>query len=318
MCGPAFVLSSVLNALAPGEDSPLLNLSKRSPIRASVGSLLLLLTAVLALGPAGSSAQPPVADRIAAVLAGQSEEVRARYAARHPAETLAFFGIEPGMAVLEADPGSGWYTRILLELLGPRGRLVGADYPMAVYRLFDYYSEEELAAKESWADTWPEIVAAGVDGAAAVEAYSLDALPGSLDGSLDAVLFIRVLHNLADFEAEGAFYSRAVAEAYRVLKPGGVVGVVQHMAPEGHSDEWASGANGYLKQSFVIRSFEAAGFRLEGTSAINENPLDKPSEAESVWRLPPTSEVDDEALAAAYAAIGESTRMTLRFRKPEM
>lgn len=270
-----------------------------------------------ALDQAASSRSASTADLVDAVLARQSDAVKARYPARHPAETLAFFGIEPGMAILEADPSGGWYSRILLEVLGPDGRLVGADYPMTVYRLFDYYSEEELAEKASWPQNWPQTVSEGLASAAAVDAYSLDQLPESLDGTLDAVLFVRVLHNLADFEAEGAFYSNALADTYRVLKPGGVVGVVQHMAPESNSDEWASGANGYLKKSFVIQSFEEAGFKLDGTLAINENPLDEPSEDESVWRLPPTSEVEDEELAAAYAAIGESSRMTLRFRKPE-
>ena len=264
-------------------------------------------------GPAQATSSAALLER---VLAGQSDDVKARYPARHPAETLAFFGIEEGMAVLEADPSGGWYTGILLELLGPQGKLVGADYPMTVYRLFDYYSDEELAEKENWSQTWPQRAGEGIDGAAAREAYSLDALPESLDGSLDAVLFIRVLHNLADFEAEGAFYTRAIADAYRVLKSGGVVGVVQHMAPEAHSDEWASGTNGYLKKSFVIDSFEAAGFELAGTSAVNENPRDTPTEDESVWRLPPTSDVEDREKAAAYAAIGESSRMTVKFVKP--
>lgn len=266
--------------------------------------------------PAGAEDATPTSALIEAVLAAQPDEVQARYPARRPADTLAFFGIEPGMAVLEADPGGGWYTRILLAVLGPEGRLVGADYPMTVYRLFDYYSEEELTERAAWAATWPDTIRLSDAESPTLEAYSLDALPDALDGSLDAVLFIRVLHNLSDFEAEGAFFSNALADTYRVLKPGGIVGVVQHMAPEDHSDAWASGANGYLKKSFVISSFEDAGFELEDSTSINENPLDKPSEDESVWRLPPTSEVEDEGKAAAYAAIGESTRMTLKFRKP--
>jgi predicted methyltransferase len=257
------------------------------------------------------------AQHLAAVLDAQSEKVKARYAARNPGETLQFFGIEPGMSVIEVDPGSGWYSRILLPYLGEGGRLIGADYPMPVYRLFDYYSEAELAEKASWPARWPGDVASGVPDGAAVDAFAMGSMPASLEGAVDAILLVRVLHNLADYEEEGAYLSAGLAEIYRALKPGGVVGVVQHMAPESHSDEWASGANGYLKKGFVIAALEAAGFVFEDESTVNKNPLDTPTENESVWRLAPTLDpVDDPELAAAYLAIGESNRMTLRFRKP--
>jgi predicted methyltransferase len=264
-------------------------------------------------GTAGMSASR----RLAEVLDAQSEEIKARYAARHPAETLMFFGVEPGMTVAEADPGAGWYSGILLSYLGEAGTLIGADYPMGVYRLFNYYSDEELEEKLTWSDRWPAEIAEGVAGSAAVEAYAIGSMPEALEGSVDVFLLVRALHNLADFEEEGAYLSQGLAEVYRALKPGGVVGVVQHSGPESHSDDWASGGNGYLKESFVIASMEAAGFLFEAESAINENPLDRPTEEESVWRLAPTLEaVEDEALAGSYRAIGESNRMTLRFRKP--
>ncbi len=257
------------------------------------------------------------AQRLADVLDMQSDAVKARYAARHPRETLQFFGIVPGMTVAEADPGDGWYSGILRDYLGPGGTLVGADYPMGVYRLFNYYSEEALAAKSNWPDNWPKTIAAGSPDGAVVKAYAIGSMPAEMEGSVDVFLLVRALHNLADFEEEGGYLSDALAEVYRALKPGGVVGIVQHSAPETHSDEWASGANGYLKKRFVIATMESAGFVFEGESSINENPLDMPTEEESVWRLAPTLEaVEDTSLAAAYKAIGESNRMTLRFRKP--
>jgi predicted methyltransferase len=257
------------------------------------------------------------AQRLSAVLESQPGEVKARYAARHPLETLQFFGVLPGMTVAEADPGGGWYSRILLEYLGPEGTLVGADYPMDVYRLFNYYSEEELAAKENWSETWPASVRADIEDAARVGAYAIGSMPAALEGTVDVFLLVRALHNLADYEDEGSYLSAGLAEIYRALKPGGIVGVVQHSGPETHSDAWASGANGYLKKSFVIATMESAGFVFEGESVINENPRDLPSEEESVWRLPPTLDaVEDASLAAEYRAIGESNRMTLRFRKP--
>jgi predicted methyltransferase len=275
---------------------------------------------------AASAAPPPkpvataptdAAQQLSAVLESQPDEVQARYAARHPLETLQFFGVLPGMTVAEADPGGGWYSRILLEYLGPEGMLIGADYPMGVYRLFNYYSEEELAAKESWSEIWPPSVLAKNRDAASVSAYAIGSMPAAMEGTVDVFLLVRALHNLADFEDEGSYLSTGLAEVYRALKPGGVVGVVQHSGPETHADEWASGANGYLKKSFVIAAIESAGFRFEDESPINENPRDVPDEEESVWRLAPTLDsVEDESLAAEYRAIGESNRMTLRFRKP--
>jgi len=134
---------------------------------------------------------------------------------------------------------------------------------------------------------------------------------------VDAFLFVRSLHNLEAFEDEGGYRTLALRQAFRALKPGGIVGVVQHMGPESHSGEWASGNSGYLKRSAVIASMEVAGFVLDGESDINPNPADVPSESEHFWRLPPTSEeVGDAELAEAYAEIGESNRMTVRFRKP--
>ena len=265
-----------------------------------------------------SEQESPSSERLTAVLGAQSDDVKARYEARHPKETLAFFGVEPGMTVVEADPGSGWYSNILVDYLGADGALYGAAYDMEVYRLFDYYTEEQLADLAQWDKTWPATISENHDNGAPVDAFFLGSAPGSLDGSVDVMLFVRVLHNLLDFEEEGQHLTNALSDAYRILKPGGVVGVVQHAGPETHSDEWASGANGYLKKSTVIAALEGAGFTYEGESPVNLNPKDQPTEEEYVWRLPPTSEeVEDPGLATSYAAIGESNRVTLKFRKPE-
>jgi len=110
----------------------------------------------------------------------------------------------------------------------------------------------------------------------------------------------------------------ALADAYTVLKPGGVVGVVQHQAPAGRSDDWADGSRGYLNRDTLLGQFEAAGFEFVGESDVNQNPKDIPGEDEIVWRLPPGLQTsrDDPELKAKYQAIGESNRMTLLFRKP--
>lgn len=267
--------------------------------------------------PMAREQESPAGQRLTAVLGAQSASAKARYPARHPKETLMFFGLRPGMTVVEAIPEGGWYSRILHPFLGPEGRLIGADYALDMYPMFEYYSDAELADKGTWTARWPEEVATWVPAGAPAAAFNFGSMPEELGNSADAVLFIRALHNLAVFESRGGYLSGALADAYRVLKPGGIVGVVQHMGPESHSDAWASGENGYLHKSAVIAAFEAAGFVLDGESSVNENPLDQPSESEYVWRLPPTlEEADSPELRARYTAIGESNRMTLRFKKP--
>ena len=264
-----------------------------------------------------SEQESPSSQRLTQVLLAQSEGVKARFDARNPKETLLFFGVEPGMTVVEGDPGSGWYSNILVDYLGADGQLYGAAYNLEIYRLFDYYSEEQLEELAVWDQTWPSTITEAAPEGAPVGAFFLGEAPAALDGTVDAVLFIRVLHNLVDFEEEGQHLTNTLADTYRMLKPGGVVGVVQHAGPEDYSDEWASGGNGYLKKSAVIAALESGGFIFEAESPVNLNPKDQPTEDEYVWRLPPTSEeVEDPELAAAYAAIGESNRVTLRFRKP--
>jgi len=283
-----------------------------------IGSILAVTAGLLAFGASADPAKEAGA-RLDEVLAAQPERIKSRYGARHPRQTLRFFGIEPGMTVVEVLPGRGWYTRILLPYLGPSGRLIGADYEFDMLPLFGFFSEERLEARRNWAEQWPEEAEGwrGEDGAA-VDAFVLGSMPARLEGSADAILFIRALHNLARFEEQGGYLTSALQEAYRVLAPGGLLGVVQHMAPAGSSPDWADGSNGYLKKRFVIERLEQAGFELIGESDVNLNPKDQPSEQDKVWRLPPTlaTSRDDPELREQYRAVGESTRMTLKFRKP--
>lgn len=257
--------------------------------------------------------------KLAAVLAAQPEDVQARYGARNPAETLAFFGIEPGMVVAEALPGGGWYSKILLPYLGEEGVLVGAHYPDDLWGRFGF-GDEWTATRVEGTANWPEEAAGwGVEGGAKIKSVQLTKMPAEADGKLDAILFIRALHNLNRFsDDETPYMSDTLTEAYRVLKPGGIVGVVQHSAPDANSDEWANGSAGYLKQAAVIAAFESAGFELVASSDLNANSKDVPSEEEFVWRLPPVLVGTDEGTPerAAYEAVGESNRMTLKFRKP--
>ena len=254
-----------------------------------------------------------------AILAAQPDAVQARYTFRNPAQTLAFFGVEPGMTVVEALPGGGWYSKLLLPYLGEEGALIGANYSLDMQRLFSFRTEEQLKKLETWTTDWPAKASTWVeDNNTPISGFFFGAQPESVAGSADAVLFIRALHNLASYQSQGDFLTIAIDNAYTALKPGGVVGVVQHQMREEAPDAWADGSRGYLKQSFVVAQMEAAGFVFEGASNVNANPNDQPQEGDVVWRLPPTlmGSRDNPEAAAAMQAIGESNRMTLKFRKP--
>lgn len=264
-------------------------------------------------------AEPSAAERLDAVLARQDAETQARYQYRHPKETLEFFGIEPGMTVVDTLPGYVWYSGILADYLGPNGKVIGADYALPMWRLFGGFVDDAwLAKREGWRDTYIATMgeAANADRAPA-DAFVYGSLPESMYGVADVVLVVRALHHFNRFEDDGGYFTAALADIRNVLKPGGVVGVVQHRAPAENSDAWADGSNGYLKQDHVIAFFEANGFELVEASEINANPKDHPTEEEFVWRLPPSLDgaEDDEARKAAMMAIGESDRMTLKFRK---
>lgn len=290
---------------------------------------LILLAAAVGLAacqppadrPSTPAASEPGTASLDTILAAQPEAAQARYVHRNPKETLEFFGVEPGMTVVEGLPGGGWYTRILLPYLGSEGTLIGAAYEYDMYSLFPFASEEFMQRQANWTRDWAEGAQAWRgDGGAPVLATRFGSMPAETDGSVDVVLMIRVLHNMARFQnaGEGEFLATALNDAYRVLKPGGVLGVVQHQARDDMPDDWASGAAGYLKKSFVIDTATAAGFELDGESDINANPKDRPTTDDIVWRLLPglrTSE-DDAALRAELEAVGESHRMTLRFVKP--
>lgn len=283
-------------------------------------ALALIMGGCTSYGASEPVAETMKVDHSAALMAAldaQPDEAKARYDARNPAETLAFFGIEPGMTVVEALPGGGWYSKILIPYLGAEGTLVGAHYPDDLWVNFGFPEERTktfiersngwVASTEAW----------GVTGANVVD-YKITAAPDAMAGTVDAALFIRALHNMNRFNDKGGYMDKALVETFTMLKSGGIVGVVQHRGPEGNSDEWATGANGYLKQSDVIAKFEAAGFELVDTSEINANAKDVPSNEDFVWRLPPSLNGSEEGTPerAARQAIGESDRMTLKFRKP--
>lgn len=273
--------------------------------------------------PAEPAADEPMsaADKLDAVLEAQPEAVKDRYTYRNPRETMMFFGIEPGMTLVEALPGGGWYSKILIPYLGPDGKLIGADYAIDMYRNFPFATEEFLEQKQTWTTDWPETARSWHgEGSAGIDAFHFGSLPEEWHGTADAVLFVRAMHNLARFEEDGGYLTAAIRDAYDVLKPGGTVGIVQHEAREDMPDDWANGQNGYLKREFVIARMEAAGFEFVDSSDVNQNPADRPTTDDAVWRLPPSLQgaEEDSERYDEMTAIGESNRMTLKFRKPTM
>jgi predicted methyltransferase len=238
------------------------------------------------------------------ILAGdqRSEQNRARDRYRHPKATLLFFGIRPEMSVLEVWPEPGWYTEVLAPLLADKGRyyagVVAAD-PKSEYntrRLADY--RQKLASR-------PQLYAH-----VAVVTFPLDGSDAVPPATLDMILTFRNIHNWMGRDEAGA----AFATMFRALKPGGVLGVVEHRGdPAVPQDPKAK--SGYVNEDYAIKLIEAAGFRLEASSQVNANPKDTKDYEQGVWSLPPTYALGDKD-REKYAAIGESDRFTLKFVKP--
>jgi len=254
---------------------------------------------------------PQSSTSLANVIADERRnENRVRDQWRHPLETLSFFGVEPDMTIVEVLPGNGgWYTQILGPFTAEQGRLIGVTYPQSLWsQMFSDWGEhryEQFGADVTQMSRYLSVE--GVDRTQPIVGYTIDAIPDEENGQADAVLFFRAMHHL--FRFEEPLIDTALSEVFDLVAPGGVVGVVQHRAPEKADAEFANGNNGYLKQSDVIAAFERAGFVLEGSSEINANPND-PADG-PVWRLPPSTTDNPDT-----TNIGESDRMTLRFRKP--
>ena len=237
-----------------------------------------------------------------AVVAGEhrSPENKARDVYRHPVETLTFFGLEPDMHVLEIRPGGGWYTEILAPYLREAGKLT-VGVPSAEGRRAKY-RERFMEMKAARPEVFSEVNVVTFDPPAPIELGP--------DASLDMVLTFRNTHNWISDGGE----KEAYAAFFDVLRPGGVLGVVQHRAEAG-SDAAVTAKTGYVPEAYVIQVAEAAGFELVGRSDINRNPMDTHDHPEGVWTLPPVLRLGTTD-QARYHEFGESDRMTLKFRKP--
>jgi len=225
---------------------------------------------------------------------------------RHPAETLAFLGIKPEMTVVEISPGGGWYTNILAPLLKDKGQFYAAHFYVDENSR-DYFKNSLNNFKQKIKQHAPY---KNIQVTSFHPTKALDIAPA---GSADMVLTFRNVHNWYmrhdDTGVENAFNA-----FFKALKPGGVLGVVEHRMPESF-DMQDKKKSGYVKQSYVIEMAEKAGFKLAASSEINANPKDTADHPRGVWTLPPRLALDDQD-KDKYLAIGESDRMTLKFVKP--
>jgi predicted methyltransferase len=268
----------------------------------------LLAAALLAATPAlaATESAPATAEKLREAVDSPQRlpEDRARDAWRHPQETLLFFGIEPDMHVLELWPGGAWYTEILAAFLAPKGKLAVTN--------FDPEGPADKPATR-YAKQLADKLAADPARFGGIEVIEIDP-PAKLvlgaDDSYDLVLTFRNNHGWIN----GGYHDAVYEEAFRVLKPGGVLGVVQHRANE-DADPVESAKSGYVPEAFVIAAAERAGFELAGRAEINANPKDEKDHPEGVWTLAPSFRLGEQD-RAKYEAIGESDRMTLRFVKP--
>jgi predicted methyltransferase len=263
----------------------------------ALGLLAAGSTSCAGKSPAAQAVAPgqQLLDAVAASSRTSANVLRDRY--RHPVETLSFFGVQPDHVVVEIWPAGGWYT----EILAPYLKRGGGTY-------YGVGSERMVGGPKRLMSESPELYDQ-------IRTADFPAAAGSNrvpDNSADVVLTFRNVHNW--MMGENPFADEAFTQMYAMLKPGGILGVVDHRLPE-NRDAARERASGYLKVSTVRRLAEAAGFRFVGSSEVNANPKDTTDWPDGVWTLPPRNR-GDEANRAKYLEIGESDRMTLKFQKP--
>jgi len=265
--------------------------------------MVLLLAAVAANALAAQAAPEPLAAAIASP--ARTPKFAARDVYRHPLETLRFFGLRPDQTVVEIWPGRGWYMEILAPYLRDRGRYYAAIEAPDVAGAPKETKENAAFLRKKIAD----------DPARFGKVIVTELHPPQLTeicppGTADVVLTFRNVHNWIDAGNQQAQF----AVFFKALKPGGVLGVVEHRAKPGTSLEEMS-KSGYMDEAYVKKLAVNAGFRFDAESPINDNPKDTKDYPEGVWTLPPTLALGDKD-RDKYLAIGESDRMTLRFVKP--
>ena len=241
-------------------------------------------------------------EALTAILASDHRKPGAkdRDGARHPLETLVFFGVKPTSTLIELGAGGGWYTEILAPLLGAKGKLIvaGPDANGPADKMQTAYGKalDLFLAKSKLFEK--------------VERVTItQPLKLGEDGKADFVIAMREMHN---WQRRGEF-DAYLAAVHAALKDGGTFGIEEHRGKPGTKGE-DTAESGYLAEDWVIAKVEAAGFKLAEKSEINANPKDTKDYPKGVWTLPPNFREGDKD-KEKYAAIGESDRMTLKFTK---
>lgn len=235
----------------------------------------------------------------------RSETHKNRDQYRHPIQTLNFFEVKSDMKVVEIWPGGGWYTEILAPYLKDHGQYVAAQFNsakgVAFYTNIRKKFEEKIKQQsEYYKNTQITTFDPGTQ------------LKITQDGSADRVLTFRNVHNWTRGGDEAVL--NAFKIFFKALKKGGILGVVEHRLPES-ADNSMQGRSGYMKESYVRKMAEKAGFKFVASSEINANAKDNAHHPKGVWTLPPMLRMGDKD-KEKYIAIGESDRMTLKFIKP--
>ena len=235
----------------------------------------------------------------------RSDANRARDVYRHPRQTLEFFGVRQNQTVMEIWAGAGgWYTEILAPLLREHGRYIAANWdPNSDLKVVQDSVGAFRAKLDASADLYDKVTVSALQ------------YPGAMNpvpaNSVDLIVTFRNLHNWLARDQAAPAMLRAM---YTALKPGGVLGIVDHRAdPAAAPDPKAR--TGYVNETYAIELAKAAGFEFAGASEINANPKDTRDYEQGVWTLPPTWRLGDKD-RSRYAAIGESDRFTLKFVKP--
>jgi predicted methyltransferase len=267
--------------------------SRISQLVAGVAGLLWCLGA--------AAAAPDAALKAAVANSARSENFVARDKVRHPAEELAFFGIKPGMTVVELWPGGGYWTEILGPYLAKQG-----TYYVALEPSNNKEAEQGNAKWHTRIDAMKSEI--GTIHETSLGTGHFDIAP---PGSADLVLTFRNLHNWMD----GGYAEQALAACFTALKPGGILGIEEHRGRKDKPQD-PKAQNGYVREDYAIALAKKAGFVLDGSSEINANPKDTKDWVDGVWTLPPTLSQGDKD-RAKYIAVGEADNFVLRFRKPK-
>jgi len=256
-------------------------------------------------------------ERFTRALSGdhRSTENRARDRYRNPQDALEFFGLRSDMTVVEIWPSGGWWTEILAPVLRGEGIYFTAGFAMTADRTPDWRKDVQIAFAEKL-EARPELYDEVVVTELSVPERTTIAPPGTAD----LVLTFRNVHNWMN----GDYAPEMFRVMAKTLRPGGVLGVVEHRAPPGRSIADMK-RSGYVTEAHVVALAEQAGLVLEAESDINANTQDSADHPAGVWTLPPSlrhcrrmdESPEREACVERYRAIGESDRMTLRFRRPE-